>query len=92
MMLYRAYLRDPQQQVIDKTATNDRNAALAAFEKLISRTDLDGTQMIALLNCNGRPVACHDFQLRPDGSPLKPENHWRGKIHEIKFPAMTISA
>lgn len=85
-MIYRAYLRDPQQRVSDKTNTGDRAAALAAFKSLVNRTDLDGTPMLAVLNYNGRPVAHHDFRVRPDGSPHDTAKYWRGRTDAIKGP------
>lgn len=87
-MIYRIYLRDPQQRVSDKTNTGDRAAALAAFASLVDRTDLDGSPMLAVLNFNGRPVAHHDFRLRPDGSPHDSAKHLRGKLGAIVWPPM----
>lgn len=85
-MIYRVYLRDPQQRVSDKTNTGDRAAALVAFTALVSRTELDGKPMLAVLNYNGRPVAHHDFRLRHDGSPHDPAKHWRGRTGDINWP------
>ncbi len=85
-MMYRIYLRDPQQRVSDKTNTSDRAAALAAFSSLVSRADLDGSPMLAVLNLSGRPVAHHDFRLRPDGSAHDPAKYWRGKLDAIQWP------
>jgi hypothetical protein len=87
-MIYRVYLRDPQQRVSDKTTTGDRAAALAAFASIVGRTDLDGSPMLAVLNQDGRPVAHHDFRLRPDGSPHDPAKYWRGKLDAIRWPPM----
>jgi hypothetical protein len=87
-MIYRVYLRDPQQRVSDKTTTGDRAAALAAFASLVSRTDLDGSPMLAVLNQNGRPVAHHYFRLRPDGGPLDPTKYWRGRLDAIVWPPL----
>lgn len=84
--MYRIYLRDPQQRVSEKTITGDRAAALAAFANLVNRPDLAGQFMLAVLNQGGRPVAHHDFRLRPDGSPHDPAKHWVGKVDLIKFP------
>lgn len=88
-VIYRIYLRDPQQRVSDKTNTPDRVAALSAFTTLVNRSDLDGTAMLAVLNYNGKPVAHHDFRLRPDGSPLYLDKHWRGKTDQIKWPPLS---
>lgn len=75
--MYRVYLRDSQQQVTDKTTTGDPAAALAAFRTLTERTELDGTDMLAVLNRNGQPVAHHRF----DGKD--PQKWWRGKTDGI---------
>lgn len=83
--MYRVYLRDPQQRVSDKTTTGSPDAARAAFAELVGRAHLDGQPMLAVLNRDGRPVAHHDFRLRPDGSPLYPDKHWRGRTHLIDF-------
>ncbi len=90
-MIYRIYLRDPQQRVSDKTNTGNRAVALAAFISLVDRTDLDGTPMLAVLNYNGRPVAHQDFRLRPDGSPHDPAKYWRGRTDAIKWPPLAAS-
>lgn len=87
-MIYRVYLRDPQQRVSAKTNTGDKAAALAAFTTLVNRTDLDGTPMLAVLNSNGQPVAHHDFRSRPAGVPPDPAKFWRGRTDEIKWPSM----
>lgn len=84
-MIYRVYLRDPQQRVSDKTMTGDPVAARAAFESLVNRADLDDTHMLAVLNRDGRPVAHHDFRRRPDGSPLYTDKCWRGRCDQIDF-------
>lgn len=87
-MIYRVYLRDPQQRVSDKTNTGDRAAALAAFGSLVGRTSLDGSPMLAVLNFNGAPVAHHDFRLRPDGAAHDPAKYWRGKLDTIRWPSL----
>lgn len=84
--MYRIYLRDAQQRVTDKTTTGDRAAALAAFESLVNRTDLDGSTMLAVLNFNGAPVAHHDFRSRPPGVPHDPAKYWRGRLDAIRWP------
>ena len=87
-MIYRVYLRDPQQRVSNKTITGDRASAVAAFASLIDRAALDGSAMLAVLNFNGRPVAHHDFRLRSDGSPHDSAKHRRGKLDSIKWPSL----
>lgn len=88
--MYRIYLRDTQQRVSEKTITGDRAAALEAFTSLVNRTALDGTPMLAVLNQNGRPVAHHDFRLRPDGVAHDPAKYWRGKLDAIQWPPMAL--
>ena len=85
-MTYRVYLRDQHQLVSEKTNTGDRAAALAAFTTLVNRSDLDGKSMLAVLNYNGRPVAHHDFRLRPDGAAHDHGNYWRGRLDAIEWP------
>jgi len=63
--------------------TDDPSAALAAFASIVGRTELDGRSLLAVLNRDGRPVAHHDFRQRPDGSPVHPAKHWRGRIDQI---------
>lgn len=76
-MIFRIYLRYPDQRVTDKTTTGDPDAARAAFRALTERTDLDGTPMLAVLNRGGRPVAHHRFDGRDS---LK---SWRGRTDAI---------
>lgn len=77
--MYRIYLRDPHQQVSDMTNTRDHQAAIAAFETLVNRTDLDGQRVMAVMNKNGSPVAHHKFNARPGDQTY----YWRGRIDEL---------
>lgn len=88
IVIYRVYLRDPHQRVSEKTNTSDRAAALSAFTTLVNRTDLDGQHLLAVLNYNGKPVAHHDFRLRPDGLPLYADKHWRERTDQIQWPGL----
>lgn len=81
--MYRIYLRDPDQRVSEKTVTGDPSVALAAFSALVNRSDLNGRKLLAVLNRDGKPVAHHDFRIRPDGSPLDPMKWWRGRIDQL---------
>lgn len=74
--MFRIYLRDQNQQVSEKTNTGDPQAAIAAFEALANRTDLDGQRIMAVITKNGSPVAHHKFNARPDDSMY----FWRGRI------------
>lgn len=78
-MIFRVYLRAPDQSVSDKTVTADPEAARAAFRTLTERADLDGSPLLAVLNRDGRPVAHHRF----DG--LDPQKQWRGLTDLIDF-------
>ncbi|MDR2872023.1 MAG: hypothetical protein LBV45_05805 [Xanthomonadaceae bacterium] len=78
-MTFRVYLRDSDQRVTNKTTTEDQSAALAAFATLVNRAELDGKLLLAVLNCDGRPVAHHDFSGRD------PEKSWRGRLDKINF-------
>lgn len=78
--MFRIYLRDQNQQVRDKTNTADPQAAIAAFEALVNRSDLDGQRVVmAVITKNGSPVAHHKFNARPDDSMY----FWRGRIDQL---------
>lgn len=81
--MYRIYLREPGQRAREKTVTGNPGVALAAFSALVNRTDLDGQKLLAVLNRDGKPVAHHDFRLRPDGSPIDPMKWWRGRLDQL---------
>lgn len=80
-MIYRAYLRTADQKVREKTITESREVALAAFAELVGRTDLDGQKLAAALTCDNQQVAFHRF----DRAPGYPDN-WRGRLEEIQWP------
>ncbi|MFD2404947.1 hypothetical protein [Azorhizophilus paspali] len=80
-MVYRAYLRHPGQRVTDKTVTESRDVALAAFAELVGRTDLDGQPLAAVISCDNRQLAYHRF----DREPGRPD-YWRGRLEEIQWP------
>ena len=83
---YRIYLRFRNQSVSNKTTTSDKTAALAAFTTLVNRHDLDGSEVSAILNYNnGQKIACHNFQVQPDGEPGA--NYWRGRLDAIIWPS-----
>lgn len=81
--MYRIYLRDADQRVSEKTVTGDLGVATAAFSALVNRGDLDGCKLLAVLNRDGKPVAHHDFRLRPDGSPLDHAKWWRERLDKL---------
>jgi len=87
-MTFRVYLRFPDQTVQHKTVTGSQDVALAAFEELIKRNDLDGQKLLAVLNFDGQRVAHHDFRQREDGKPFNPANYWRGRTSDIKWAAV----
>jgi len=80
-MTYRIYLRDAQQRVTDKTATESRAAARAAFGELVDRSDLDGQKLLAVLNCDGKKIAHHNFQAQPGDA-----DYWRGRLDRLSWP------
>lgn len=80
-MTYRIYIRDDNQRVTDKTVTESAAVALAAFSEIISRADLDGQRLLAVLNCNGQKIAHHNFQAMPGDS-----DYWRGRLDLIELP------
>lgn len=82
-MPYRIYLRDANQNVTDKTATESKAAALAAFGEIVNRVDLDGQKLLAILNQDGRKIAHHNFQAQAGDA-----DHWRGRLDQIAWPAV----
>lgn len=78
-MIFRVYLRDPSQRVSEKTNTGDAGAAIAAFSELVSRTELDGSRMLAVITKNGSPIAYHHF----NSSPEDENRYWRGRIEQL---------
>lgn len=82
-MTYRIYLRDANQRTTDKTATESKAAALAAFGELVNRDDLDGQKLLAVLNQGGRKIAHHNF-LAQSGDA----DHWRGRLDQIAWPGV----
>lgn len=83
MMTYRIYLRDANQNVTDKTATESKAAALVAFGELVDRADLDGQKLLAVLNQDGKKIAHHNFQARAGDA-----DHWRGRLDQIAWPSV----
>jgi len=82
-LTYRIYLRSPDQRVTDKTVTESKAAALAAFGELVGRTDLDGRKLLAVLNQDGRKIAHHNFQAQPGDA-----DYWLDRFGEIPWPAV----
>ncbi len=63
-MMYRIYVRWPDQTVTDKTATEDGEIAEQAFRKLLVRSDLVGTPAGAALTGDGKQIGYFDFATR----------------------------
>ena len=82
-MTYRIYIRDDNQRVTDKTVTESKAVALAAFGELVDRADLDGQKLLAVLNRDGKKIAHHNFQTGPDGA-----DWWRGRLDQIAWPGV----
>ncbi len=82
-MTYRIYIRDAHQRVTDKTVTESKAAALAAFGELVDRADLDGQKLLAVLNQDGRKIAHHNFTSQPGEA-----DYWRGRLDEIDWTAV----
>lgn len=80
-MTYRIYLRDANQRVTDKTVTESKAAALAAFSELVDRADLDDQKLLAVLNQDGKRIAHHNFQAHAGGA-----DYWRGRLDQIEWP------
>jgi hypothetical protein len=57
---------------------------MAAFAELVDRSRLDGTDILAVWNEDGKPVAHHSFLLNTDGSSQDAAKCWRGRLDELK--------
>lgn len=81
--MYRIYLRDAHQHVFpdSKTHTHSREVALAAFGELISRPELAGQKLVAILSHSNRQLAAHRFD-HPPGTA----QDWRVRLDEIAWP------
>jgi hypothetical protein len=77
--MFRIYLRDQNQKVSNRTNTGDVQAAIAAFEALVNRSDLDGQRVMAVITKNGSPVAHHKFNAQQDDKMF----FWRGRIDNL---------
>lgn len=79
--LFRVYLRTFDGQVSEKTITADQDAAAAAFDALLNRTDLDGQKMAAALTYENRQRAFHRFD-----RAMGDADYWRGRLDQIEWP------
>ena len=79
--MYRAYLRTFDGAVSEKTNTRDPGAAAVAFAELVSRTELDGRKVAAVLTYQSRQVAFHRFDRHPGDA-----DYWRDRLDEIPWP------
>lgn len=79
--MFKIYLRDKSQQVHEKHMTEDRNEAAQFFEEMISRTELDGQLLAAVITYNSQQIAYHRFDRLSDQS-----HNWRGRVDEIEWP------
>ena len=82
-MTYRIYLRSPDQSVTNKTVTDSKAVAVAAFGELVGRADLQGCKLLAVLNQDGRKIAHHNFQAQPGDS-----DYWLDRFSEVPWPAV----
>ena len=72
-------LRDPSQRVSEKTNTGDAGAAIAAFSELVSRTELDGSRMLAVITKKRLTHRVSPFQLISEDE----NRYWRGRIEQL---------
>lgn len=79
--MFKIYIRDKSQNVLESYKTDYRDLAARHFEDLISRSELDGQPLAVVLTFNSKQVACHRFD-KQQGH----QNYWRGRTHEIKWP------
>lgn len=80
--MYAVYLRLPDQSISAKTNTTESALAFAAFSKLVERSDLDGTKILAVVNYGGKALAHHRFECLPGST-----DYWRGRVHELQRQA-----
>ncbi len=78
---YRAYLRDFDGQILEKTIAANSLAAMDVFSALVNRTELDGQKLLAALTCGNRQIAYHRFDRQPGDA-----NYWRDRLDEIPWP------
>jgi len=67
--MYKVYLKkktDHGSEVFDKTSTPSRDAALAAFRELRSRTELEGLPFAAVLSHKNKHLYYHRFDVAPE--------------------------
>lgn len=79
--MYRVYLLTFDQQVTEKTNTPNQQTALDAFAELVSRNELDGRELAAVLTYQKRQLAFHRFDRNPGDS-----DYWRDKLDQIEWP------
>lgn len=60
-MMYRVYLRWPNQRVSDKTATQDKHEADQAFHALLARSDMIGKKAAAVMSFDNQQLKYHRF-------------------------------
>jgi hypothetical protein len=65
-MTYRIYLRWPNSQTTEKTATEDPAVAALAFSRLVSREDLKGQQVAVACTRDGKQLDYFDFASKSD--------------------------
>lgn len=77
-MACRAYLRNFDGSIIEKTITNNPIDAKEAFISLVNRTELDGQKLVAVLTYNNMQAAFHRFDRSPGCS-----DYWRDRLDEV---------
>lgn len=83
---FQIYLRDSQRLVSNKTVAVTPLAALEAFDLLVSRTDLDGQELHAVLVREGFTLAQHDFSKPAPPAPgSMPARWWRGRTQNVNL-------
>lgn len=83
--VFRAYLRNFDGQVSEKTITSNAATAAEAFAALVNRSELDGQKLAAALTYNNRQLAFHRFDRAPDDA-----DYWRDKLDEIEWPSGAV--
>jgi hypothetical protein len=78
--MFRVYLKALGRRATNTVRTTDPDAAKAAFAELVNRSDLDGTDTVAMITRHAIPIARHDFKAVSGN-----ENYWRGRVVDLNI-------
>ena len=80
--MFRVYLKALGRRATNTVRTTSIDDAKAAFAELVNRTDLDGTDTVAMITRHAIPVAQHKFNSAPGD-----KEYWRGRVVDLKLRA-----